>query len=86
VLVAYRDADQLVRRKPAMSIARPPETPTPFVPQVGDAELARRNRAARDRIASWMNDGDEEEQRATMGILRDALGARRTLSARPLFP
>jgi hypothetical protein len=69
-----------------MSIARPTGTPTPFVPPLDEAERIRRNRAARDRIAAWRNDGDAEEQRATMEVLREALGDRRTLSPRPLFP
>jgi hypothetical protein len=37
-------------------------------------------------LKSWVTDGDEEEQRETMSVLREALGDRRSLSSRPLFP
>jgi hypothetical protein len=57
-----------------------------YVPPITPDELTRRNRAAIALLDSWEQDGDEQEQRETMGVLRAALGEGRTLSARNLFP
>lgn len=46
----------------------------PYVPPISDEELARRNRAAIELLDSWETEGDEEEQRETMAILREAIG------------
>ncbi len=62
------------------------DSPATLVPILSDDERARRNLAARELLDSWVTDGDEKEQRETMDVLRDALGARRVLSARPIFP
>jgi excisionase family DNA binding protein len=91
VLVAYRDADQLVRRNPTMATVHRPanaegEARTPYVPRISDEELARRNQSAMALLEAWKAEGDEEEQRATMEVLREALGARRVASSRDLFP
>jgi hypothetical protein len=67
-------------------MASAPPAKAPYVPRISPEELARMNKAAIELLDSWETDGDEEEQRETMKVLRDALGERRTLSAgRPLF-
>jgi hypothetical protein len=58
----------------------------PYVPRISPEELARRNRAAIDLLDSWESEGDEQEQHETMQVLREALGARREISSRKLFP
>jgi hypothetical protein len=66
-----------------------PETATPgapYVPPVSAEELARRNRAVVELLDSWESDGDEQEQRETLAVLREALGERRVASSRNLFP
>jgi hypothetical protein len=57
-----------------------------YVPPISAEELARRNQAAIALLDAWDEEGDEEEQRETMRVLRDALGARRVASSRSLFP
>jgi hypothetical protein len=37
-------------------------------------------------LDSWTTEGDEQEQRETMEVLREALGEKRALSSRKLFP
>jgi hypothetical protein len=61
------------------------DSATPFVPQFDPAERARRNKAAVELLDSWETDGDEQEQRETMSVLRNALGANRTLSSGSVF-
>jgi len=48
-------------------------------------EIRRRNERALALLQSFVDDGDEEEQRETMGFLRRALGVERTISERKLF-
>ncbi len=62
-----------------------PDTAPPFVPVIDPAERARRNKAAIDLLDSWETDGDEQEQRETMDVLREALGTNRTLSSGSVF-
>jgi hypothetical protein len=59
---------------------------TCYVPPLDDAELALRNAAAVRLLDSWESEGDEEEQRETMQILRRVLGTERSASSRNLFP
>lgn len=66
--------------------SRPNEAEAPLVPPISSEELARRNREAVALLDAWEAEGDEGEQRETMAVLREALGKRRTLSSRPLFP
>lgn len=78
-------------RQSAMATIHRPTRPDeaadgPFVPPITPEELARRNSEAVALLDSWEAEGDEEEQRETMAVLREALGKRRTLSSRPLFP
>jgi hypothetical protein len=59
---------------------------TPYVPPLSGDETARRDRDLIELLDSWESEGDEQEQRETLGLLREALGARRVGSSRPLFP
>ena len=86
VLVSFREAEQFIRRVPTVATVVRSDVPAPFVPIISEEERARRGKEARELLASWVTDGDEQEQRQTMAVLRDALGAKRTLSPRPLFP
>ena len=58
----------------------------PYVPSMGPEELRRRNRAAAALLDSWESEGDEDEQRDTFAVLREALGERRVMSSRPALP
>jgi hypothetical protein len=49
-------------------------------------ELLRRNQEAIDLLNTWETEGDEQEQRETMRVLREALGLERVASSRNLFP
>lgn len=57
-----------------------------YVPPVSAEELATRNRALVELLDSWETEGDEQEQRETLDVLRESLGARRVASSRNLFP
>jgi hypothetical protein len=57
-----------------------------YVPRRSPEERARRNAKAIQLLRSWAEEGDEEEQRETMRVLREALGKGRIASSRPLFP
>jgi hypothetical protein len=79
------------RRQPAVASVRTPETgPTdatePYVPLLTADELAQRNKALVELLDSWESEGDEQEQRETLGMLREALGTRRVASSRAQFP
>jgi excisionase family DNA binding protein len=58
----------------------------PYVPLVSAEELAVSNRELSELLASWESEGDEQEQRATLAVRRESLGARRVASSRDLFP
>ncbi len=49
-------------------------------------ELAQRNRELVELLNSWESEGDEQEQRETLTVLREALGRRRVASSRAQFP
>jgi hypothetical protein len=49
-------------------------------------DLAQRNRDLIELLNSWESEGDEEEQRETLTVLREALGRRRVASSRAQFP
>ncbi len=68
-----------------MATVHDPET-VPYVPRLSPEERARRNQAALDLLASWETEGDEQEQRETLAVLREALGPKRVASSRSLFP
>jgi hypothetical protein len=57
----------------------------PYVQAIDPEELRRRNQRAIALLDAWERDGDEQEQRETMGILRKALGEDRMTSNRRLF-
>jgi hypothetical protein len=57
----------------------------PYVPPVSDEEQTQRNQALVELLDSWESDGDEQEQRETLDVLREALGKRRVASSRNLF-
>jgi hypothetical protein len=58
----------------------------PYVPPMTAEELAQRNKALVELLDSWESEGDEQEQRETLNVLREALGPRRVASSRALFP
>lgn len=64
----------------------PSSAERPYVPTATADELARSNRDLVDLLNSWESEGDEEEQRETLAVLRESLGARRVTSTRNLFP
>jgi hypothetical protein len=61
-------------------------TEGPYVPPISDEEVIRSNRELIDLLDSFETEGDEQEQRETLAILRESLGARRVASSRNLFP
>jgi hypothetical protein len=79
VLVAIRDADQLVRRNPTMAIAPDPVSPHHSVDARGraqpmpDEEIRRRNEEAIRGLEALDTMGDEDEQRETLDALLKAL-------------
>jgi len=44
-------------------------------------ELAQRNRELIELLNSWESEGDEQEQRETLTVLREVLGRRRVASS-----
>lgn len=92
VLVPFRDLDRFIQGR-GRSMATIHRTGGPeaeahdaYVPPIAADELARRNRSAIALLDAWEAEGDEDEQRETMRVLRTALGADRVASSRPLFP
>jgi len=59
---------------------------TPLVPRLSEEELDQSNRELAELLDSWEKDGDEQEQRETLAILREALGERHMVSPRNAFP
>lgn len=49
-------------------------------------ELVQRNKALIELLDSWESEGDEQEQRETLDVIREALGTRRVASSRAQFP
>ena len=73
-----------------MASARPlPAEPSPpasrLIEPLDPAELARRNADAIALLERWDAEGDEQEQRETLAVLREALGPGRSASSRPVF-
>jgi hypothetical protein len=58
----------------------------PYVPPLTPEELAERNKNLIELLDSWESEGDEQEQRDTLTVLREALGPRRVASLRSQFP
>src|SRR3954447_17803574 len=90
ILVAFRDADQLVRRSPTMAFAPNPVSPHRSVDARGralpmtDEEIRRRNEGAIRALDEIATIGDEEEQNATLDALIQGLDEDR-LSDRKRF-
>jgi hypothetical protein len=57
----------------------------PYVPPITDEELRERNAKAIALLDAWERDGDEQEQRETMAVLRKALGPERMMGYRSVF-
>ena len=70
-----------------MSIANETAAPprSPYVPPIDPEDLRRRNAEMIAILDEWETDGDEEDQRETMAVLRQALGPDRTISDRSAF-
>jgi hypothetical protein len=68
------------------SAGEPTSDKAPYVPLLGAEEQDRSDRELRELLSSWETEGDEREQKETMAVLREALGARRVASSRNLFP
>jgi excisionase family DNA binding protein len=94
LIIPFEDADRYILGRcvrpspgsPSVMATIHPRAEPPYVPPVGPDERARRHRAAVALLDSWEAEGDEREQRETMAVLREALGARRVASSRNLFP
>jgi hypothetical protein len=61
------------------------EAAAPYPAPISIEELRARNQAASAFLKSLVTDGDEQEQRETMDILREALGEHRIMSYRSVF-
>ena len=68
------------------SEVNPEATPGTFVPTRTAGDLAQRNQTLIELLNSWESEGDEQEQRETLDVLREALGTRRVASSRPQCP
>jgi excisionase family DNA binding protein len=97
LLIPFEDLDRHVisqadrsagGRTPFMATTPTPTATAraPYVPPVSDEEQARSNRALVELLDSFESEGDEQEQRETMDVLRQALGKDRVASSRKLFP
>jgi hypothetical protein len=58
----------------------------PYLPPLTADELAQRSKTLVELLDAWESEGDEQEQRETLSVLREALGRRRVASSRALFP
>lgn len=86
-ILPIADARPQPKETPDMTTARTTTAePPPYVPAVSAEELTSNGRGLVELLDSWEDDGDEAEQRETMEVLRESLGARRVSSARNLFP
>jgi hypothetical protein len=57
----------------------------PYVSTLTADDLARRNRDLIELLNSWESEGDEQEQRETLTVLREAMGRRRVASSLAQF-
>src|SRR5262245_52229248 len=91
VLIPFEETDRRIAgpapgpgRQPVMAptpVPAPNATVDgPYVPPVSAEELARRNRGLVELLDVWESEGDEQEQRATLAVLREAQGERRETS------
>jgi hypothetical protein len=73
--------------KPMAIVSDPAVTETgPAITLSSENELLRRNEAAIALLDEWDREVDDQEQRKTMQIIRDALGNNRIGAGRALFP
>jgi excisionase family DNA binding protein len=95
VLVPFEDMDRFIvgraeyvspERSSSMATVETTMAEGHYVPRISDEEQARRNKAAIALLDSWETEGDEQDQRETLAILKEALGKGRTAAARNLFP
>lgn len=56
-----------------------------YVPPITPDELKRRNAKAMTLLQQWATEGDEQEQRETMAVIRKALGPERIAGYRSAF-
>jgi hypothetical protein len=62
-----------------------PTTHAPYLTPIDPEEHRRKNAAAMKLLDEFESDGDEEDQKETMAVLREALGPNRTISNRSAF-
>ena len=68
-----------------MATVDQPRTHAPLVPPIAPEELRRRNAEMIAILDDWEQNGDEEEQRETMAVIRQALGPDRVMGYRRQF-
>ena len=81
---AHLDHAGLGEPPSAMELAREESQPDPAEERARRKQV-RRNQAAIELLRSWREEGDEQDHRQTMQVLRQALGKDRA-SGRKLFP
>jgi len=65
-----------------MATVDEPRPRTPYVPRITPEELRRRNAEMIAVLDDWEQNGDEQEQRETMDVIRQALGPDRVMGYR----
>ena len=68
-----------------MSTVEKPATRKPYLAPIDPVEHRRKNAAAMKLLDQFESDEDEEDQKETMAVLREALGPNRTISNRSAF-
>ena len=68
-----------------MSTVEKPATQVPYLAAIDPEEHRRKNAAAMRLLDEFESDEDEEDQKETMAVLREALGPNRTISNRSAF-
>lgn len=70
-----------------MATAHDPAVATSlYVSPIDPKELRRRNAEMIAILREWATEGDEQDQREAMDVLREALGPARVMSGRAQFP
>jgi excisionase family DNA binding protein len=64
----------------------PAESRPPIVPKLDSEDLDASNHELLKLLASWVSEGDQDEQREILATLKKALGPHRVASSRKLFP
>ena len=68
-----------------MSTVEKPAMHKPYLAPIDPEEHRRKNAAAMRLLDEFESDEDEEDQKETMAVLREALGPNRTISNRSAF-